>query len=56
MERPIEQFDRQGAMDYYNIDFCRYLVTQKFEKKMEHVKDSINLMYKKVETLIDQDD
>lgn len=43
-------------MDNYNIEFCRYLVTQKIEKKMEYVKDSINLMYRKVETLIDQDD
>ena len=43
-------------MDYYNKDFCRYLVTSKFEKKMEYVKDSINLMYKKVESFIDEDD
>lgn len=49
-------FPRQDALNKFNLQFCEFKIMQSLESRMNRVKDSVNMFYKQIETLIDQED
>ena len=50
----IRHYDRNNAIDRYNLEYCEYMRIQRLQPNVDTVKDSNNMYYKMVETLIDK--
>lgn len=52
----VRPYERHGALDRFNLKYCEFLVLEKLQPTVTRAKDSSNMYYKKIETLIDMND
>ena len=54
--RQVFGYQRQDATNKFNLQFCEFKIMQSLESRMIRVKDSVNIFYKRVETILDVND
>jgi|APSaa5957512535_1039671.scaffolds.fasta_scaffold214060_1 hypothetical protein len=52
----IRPYERNGAIDRFNLKYCEFMVLEKLQPSVNTAKDTVNMYYKRVETLIDSSD
>ena len=54
--RMVLRYKKQGALNEYDYQYCKYLVNSELQPLLRKVKDKSNMYYKRVEVLCDPTD